>query len=57
MELAKVENDLVGMKDLPLAMIISNKSVRASDLFKSLGLTEMMEVFLIEGYLDEDYYD
>lgn len=57
MELAKVENDLVGMKDLPLAMIISNNSVRASDLFKSLGLTEMMEVFLIEGYLDEDYYD
>lgn len=29
----------------------------ASDLYMNLGLSEMMNIFLIEGYIDEDYYD
>lgn len=56
-ELSKIDNELASLKDLPLANIISNKAVRSSDSFNNLKLTEMMEVFLIEGYLDEDYYD
>lgn len=57
LELSKIEIELAGLKDLQLANIISNKSVRESDAFKNLKLPEMIEVFLIEGYLDEDYYD
>ena len=56
-ELSKIEIELAELKDLQLANIISNKSVRESDAFKNLKLPEMIEVFLIEGYLDEDYYD
>lgn len=57
LELSKIEIELVGLNDLQLANIISNKSVRESAAFKNLKLPEMIEVFLIEGYLDEDYYD
>lgn len=57
LELADIEKKLLSIKDLSLAKIISNNCVRESDTFKSLDLSEMMQVFLIEGYLDEDYYD
>lgn len=33
------------------------KTVRDSEIFKSLKLEDMMRIFLIEGYIDEDYYD
>ena len=33
------------------------KSVRESDLYKSLKLRDMEDVFLKEGFIDEDYYD
>lgn len=33
------------------------KSVRESDLYKSLELRDMEDVFLKEGFIDEDYYD
>lgn len=56
-ELSKIENEIIRIKDMALSDIISNKLVRTSDEFKSLGMSELIEVFLIEGYLDEDYYD
>lgn len=56
-ELATIEKELISTKDMSLARIISNNCVRKSDAFKNLDLTEMMQVFLIESYLDEDYYD
>lgn len=56
-ELADIDKELRCIKDLSLAKIISNNCIRESDVFKSLDLSEIMQVFLIEGYLDEDYYD
>lgn len=56
-ELATIEKELISIKDKSLAKVISNNCVRGSDVFESLDLSEMMQVFLIEGYLDEDYYD
>lgn len=32
-------------------------ATRTSDIYKAINLSELMEVFLIEGYLDENYYD
>lgn len=55
--LATIEKELISIKDKSLAKVISNNCVRGSDVFESLDLSEMMQVFLIEGYLDEDYYD
>lgn len=56
-ELATIEKELISIKDKSLAKVISNNCVRGSDVFERLDLSEMMQVFLIEGYLDEDYYD
>lgn len=42
---------------MSITKLVSNDIVRKSDVFKSIELSEIMEVFLIEGYLDEDYYD
>lgn len=55
--LATIEKELISIKDKSLAKVVSNNCVRGSDVFESLDLSEMMQVFLIEGYLDEDYYD
>lgn len=56
-ELADIDNELLSIRDLSLAKILSNNRIRESEVFKSLDLSEIMQVFLIEGYLDEDYYD
>lgn len=56
-ELANIEKELSSIKSASLARIISDKCVRESEIFRNIKLSEMMQVFLIEGYLDEDYYD
>lgn len=52
-----LNKEIQQIKDKSISSIISNNNVKESDTYKEIKLSEMMEVFLIEGYLDEDYYD
>lgn len=46
------------IKSLPLHELLSMyKDIRNSDTYKDIRLEELMETFLLEGYIDEDYYD
>lgn len=56
-ELNDLDERINNLSASPLSSILSNKTVKNSEIFLNIGLSEMMEVFLIEGYLDEDYYD
>lgn len=39
------------------SILLKYPHVRTSDKYVNLGLSELMNIFLIEGYIDEDYYD
>ncbi len=56
-EIDHLNNELHHIADMSVTKLISKNIIRNSDVFKSFELSEIMEVFLIEGYLDEDYYD
>lgn len=56
-EIDHLDNELHQIADMSVTKLISKNIIRNSDVFKSFELSEIMEVFLIEGYLDEDYYD
>ena len=39
------------------SILLQYPNIRTSDKYVNLGLSEMMKIFIIEGYIDEDYYD
>lgn len=40
-----------------LKILIGHYKQGESDLYKSIGLSEMMDVFIRRGFIDEEYYD
>ena len=56
-EIENINEENKKLQDKSISFLISNENVREAQVYKNIGLSEMMEVFLIEGYLDEDYYD
>ena len=52
--LNKKIRDLAG---LPLSQILAFKEVKGSSDYIAIGLSDLMKVFLLNGLIDEDYYD
>lgn len=52
--LNKKIRDLAG---LSLSQILAFKEVKGSSDFIAIGLSDLMKVFLLNGLIDEDYYD
>lgn len=56
-KIKEIEIKLRQLTSCSLSILLHYEDVRSSVEFTSLNLPELIEVFLIEGYLDEDYYD
>ena len=56
-ECQKITNELIAVKALRLKDIISKYNLSESELYQSIQLTPMQDVFLRRGYIDEEYYD
>ena len=53
----KTKNEQQAVKSLRLKDIISQYNLSESELYQSIQLTPMQDVFLRRGYIDEEYYD
>lgn len=53
----KTKNEQKAVKSLRLKDIISQYNLSESELYQSIQLTPMQDVFLRRGYIDEEYYD
>ena len=56
-EKQNIRKELIAVKALRLKQIISQYDLSDSELYKSINLTPMQDVFLRRGYIDEEYYD
>lgn len=56
-EYQKTKNEQKAVKSLRLKDVISQFNLSESELYQSIQLTPMQDVFLRRGYIDEEYYD
>ena len=52
-----LNKQLRDLNGLSISQILTFKAVRESATFSSLDLSDLMKVFLLNGLIDEDYYD
>ena len=53
----QIKEKRIKVKSLKLATLIKQYQLGETEVYKNIGLTPMMNVFIRRGYLDEDYYD
>lgn len=56
-KIESLNKQLRDLNGLTLSQILTFKAVRESATFISLDLSDLMKVFLLNGLIDEDYYD
>lgn len=56
-EYQKIKNELIAVKSLRLKDVISLYNLSESELYHSIHLSPMQDIFLRRGYIDEEYYD
>lgn len=54
---AKLYRQKLNVYKYRLKVLIGHYKQGDSDLYKSIGLSEMMDVFIRRGFIDEEYYD
>lgn len=53
----QLQKEHLKVQSFTLRTLIGKYKQGDSDLYKNLGLSEMMDVFIRRGFLDEEYYD
>jgi hypothetical protein len=56
-ELHQISQEKRKIRSLTLSELITNYNIGKSDLYKSLELPPLMDIFIRRGYLNEEYYD
>ena len=54
---AQLQKERLKIQSLTLKILIGKYKQGESDTYKNIGLTEMMDVFIRRGFIDEEYYD
>lgn len=52
-----LQKERLSIRSLKLKDLITKYNQGNSDLYKKIGLSEMMDVFIRRGFIDENYYD
>lgn len=53
----QLQRERIKVQSYTLRTLIGKYKLGDSQLYKSLGLSEMMDVFIRRGFIDEEYYD
>lgn len=53
----QLQKDKLKIQSLTLKKLIGDYKQGESDIYKNIGLTEIMDVFIRRGFIDEEYYD
>ncbi len=57
LESKRIQNDITRVKSLRIKELLAKYDLGKTDAYNNIGLTDMQDVFIRLGYIDEDYYD